>query len=244
MSNAAAVDPRIVAGMKAQLALRAAKIAAGGRRLGWKAGFGAPAALQNFGLAGPLVGFMLAEARVASGDVVSIAGWTKAVAEPEIAVHLGADLADGRNRDAVVAAIAGIGPAIELADLSPPPEDVAKILAGNIFHRRVILGRVETARAGAQLGAGRGLEALVATVTRNGVRGSDVTGDALEANTGRILDVVAHIASTLAEAGEKLERGDVIICGSVVPPIFIEPNDTAIAFALGGIGEVSVQLTR
>ena len=145
-------DPRVLAGMKAQLGVRAANDR-GGRAggSGWKAGFGAPAALEKFALPGPLVGFMLAEARVVSGDTVSIAGWTKPVAEPEIAVYLGADLADGRDRAAVVAAISGIGPAIELADLDPPPEDVTAILAGNIFHRRVILGRTDTARAGARL---------------------------------------------------------------------------------------------
>ncbi len=231
-------DARILAGMKAQLGTRATRIAAGGKRLGWKAGFGAPAALANFKLAGPLVGFMLADARVVSGDTVSVAGWTKPVAEPEIAVYLGADLADGHDRAAVAAAIAGIGPAIELADLDPPPTDVTAILAGNIFHRRVILGRTDTARAGARL------DGLAGHVTRSGTRTGPVTGDALEANTGRVLDVVAHMASTLAACGEKLARGDVIICGSVVPPIFLEPADTEIAFALDGIGEVSVRLSR
>src|SRR5438067_3521539 len=49
----------------------------------------------------------------------------------------------GAGRAATVAAIAALGPAIELADLNPPPDDVEVVLAGNIFHRRVILGRSE-----------------------------------------------------------------------------------------------------
>lgn len=236
MSPTPAIDPRVAAGMKAQLAKRATKIAAGGVRLGWKAGFGAPAALDKFKLAGPLVGFMLAEARVASGDAVSTAGWTKPVAEPEIAVWLGADLTSGRDPAAVKAAISGIGPAIELADLDPPPEDVTTILAGNIYHRRVILGRVDNGRAGARL------DGLAGIVGRSCTRGAPVTGAALEANTGRVLDVVAHIAETLAASGEKLARGDVVICGSVVAPIFLEPSDTEVAFSLDGIGEVSVRI--
>ena len=230
-------DPRVLAGMKSQLGMRATRIAAGGKHLGWKAGFGAPAALQKFGLPGPLVGFMLADARVSSGDTVSISGWTKPVAEPEIAVWLGGDLADGSDRARVAAAISGIGPAIELADLNPPPEDVTAILAGNIFHRRVILGRVDNARAGARL------DGLVGHVTRSGTKIAPVSGDALDANTGRLLDIVAHIASTLATCGEKLSRGDVIICGSVVPPIFLEPTDDSVAWTLDGIGEVSVRLS-
>ena len=222
--------------MKAQLGTRATRIAAGGKRLGWKAGFGAPAALETFGLPGPLVGFMLQEARVVSGDAVSISGWKKPVAEPEIAVYIGADLADGSIAAAVAAAITGIGPAIELADLDPPPEDVTKILAGNIFHRRVILGGCDTLRAGARL------DDLSGRVTRSGAACPPVAADALEANTGRILFVVGHIANTLAACGEKLERGDVIICGSIVPPIFLEPHDNEVAFALGSTGEASVRL--
>lgn len=236
--NAPAIDPRVLAGMRAQLGTRATRLAGGGKHLGWKAGFGAPAALKNFALAGPLVGFMLTEARVVSGDTVAISGWTIPVAEPEIAVYLGCDLTDGRDRAAVAAAISGIGPAIELADLNPPPEDVTAILAGNIFHRRVILGRTDTSRAGARL------DGLAGHVTRSGARSAPVTGDALEANTGRLLDVVAHIASTLAASGELLRRGDVIICGSVVPPLFLDKTDTGIAFALDGIGEVSVRLSQ
>ncbi len=238
MTNAPITDPRVLAGMKAQLGTRATRIAAGAAHLGWKAGFGAPAALQKFGLAGPLVGCMLADARVASGDTVSISGWTKPVAEPEIAVWLGGDLADGGDPAKVAAAISGIGPAIELADLNPPPEDVTAILAGNIYHRRVILGRVDTSRAGARL------DALVGHVIRSGNGSPSVTGDALEANTGRLLDIVAHIASTLAACGEKLTRGDVIICGSVVPPIFLDPTDTGVTWALDGIGEVSVLVSN
>ena len=238
MTNAPITDPRVLAGMKAQLGTRATRIAAGGKRLGWKAGFGAPAALKNFDLPGPLVGFMLAEARVVSGDAVSISGWKKPVAEPEIAVYIGTTLADGSDASTVARAISGIGPAIELADLDPPPEDVTKILAGNIFHRRVILGRCDPTRAGALL------DGLAGHVTRSGVEAPPVSSDALEANTGRILAVVAHIASTLAACGERLQSGDVVICGSVVPPLFLDANDTGLTFALDPIGEVSVRFTR
>ncbi len=238
MTNAPITDPRVLAGMKAQLGTRATRIAAGGKRLGWKAGFGAPAALKNFALPGPLVGFMLTEARVVSGDAVSIAGWKKPVAEPEIAVYIGTTLADGHDAAAVARAISGIGPAIELADLDPAPEDVTKILAGNIFHRRVILGRSDATRSGARL------EGLAGHVTRSGVKAPPVSGDALEANTGRILAVVAHIASTLAACGERLESGDVVICGSVVPPLFLDASDTGLTFALDPIGEVSVRFTQ
>lgn len=235
MNDTLISDPRVLDGMKTQLSVRAAMLQAGSRRLGWKAGFGAPAALEQFRLAGPLVGFMLEEARLDSGTTVSLAGWTKPVAEPEIAVWMGADLDGGQDEAAVRAAIAGLGPAIELADLNPPPTDVAEILAGNIYHRHVILGDCDTGRAGGSL------DDIECRVTRGG-NTLPVTTE-LEGNTGRILDVVGHIASTLSSCGELLRRGDVIICGSILPPLFLEPADTAVWHALSPLGTVSVDLT-
>ena len=51
-------DPRIGRGMAAQLAARRERIAAGEKPIGWKVGFGTQAAMQRFGLAAPLVGFL------------------------------------------------------------------------------------------------------------------------------------------------------------------------------------------
>src|SRR2546423_4256574 len=116
-------DPRIVRGMATQLALRQQRLDAGDRPLGWKVGFGAPAILERFKISGPLVGFLTQAARIEPGSMVSLAGWTKPVAEPEVAVHIGRDLPAGADRITVAAAIAGISPAIELADLDEPPNE-------------------------------------------------------------------------------------------------------------------------
>jgi 2-keto-4-pentenoate hydratase len=229
-------DPRIKAGMRAQFDKRATRIAAGGRHLGWKAGFGAAAAIAKFDLPGPLMGHMLQDARTASGETVSVSGWKKPVAEPEIAAWIGADLPDGSDKDAVARAISALGPAIELADLDPPPEDVTMILAGNIFHRRVILGQTDTSRAGARV------DGLSGHITRKGTKGSPVTE--LEANTGRIVDIVAHLATTLAASGERMQAGDVVICGSIVPPIFLDSSDKEIVYRLDPIGEVSIRFSH
>jgi 2-keto-4-pentenoate hydratase len=44
--------------MDRQLTLRQARLDAGETSLGWKVGFGAPAALERLGLDAPLVGFL------------------------------------------------------------------------------------------------------------------------------------------------------------------------------------------
>jgi 2-keto-4-pentenoate hydratase len=227
-------DPRIAAGMPVQLAERRRRIAAGEKSLGWKVGFGAPAALERMKLKGPLVGYLMATARLTSGGTASLAGWAKPVAEPEIAVTIGRDVPADADRATAAAAIAAIGPAIELADLNPPPEDLAKVLEGDIFQRHVILGPSDPGRAGSRL------DGLTGIVTRSGGEMGRTTE--LTVNTGDPIEIVRHVAGTLAAYGEKLGAGDVVICGSVTPPVFLEPSDTAFGFALEPIGSVSINL--
>src|SRR5438105_3351009 len=92
-------DPRIQRGMKHNLETRRQRLASGDRPLGWKVGFGAPAMLKQLGTLGPLVGFLTENARLPSGTQISLAGWTKPIAEPEVAVHIGQDVPAGADRD-------------------------------------------------------------------------------------------------------------------------------------------------
>src|SRR3954469_7064264 len=105
-------DSRIVSGMQAQLAARRVRITAGDAPLGWKVGFGAPAAMQKFNITAPLVGYLMQSGQRASGAQVSLKGWTKPIAEPEIAVIVGHDVPAGGDRAAAGAAIAAFAPAI------------------------------------------------------------------------------------------------------------------------------------
>ncbi len=233
--SAAAQDPRIVAGMRRQLEFRRAKIAAGDAALGWKLGFGTPAAMEGLGTDAPLVGFLLRGAELEPGAAVSVAGWTNPVVEPEIAVTMGRDLPATTDRQTVGAAIAAIGPAIELADLSFAPDDVEAILAADIFQRHVLLGRQDPARAGGNL------EGLVGTVERDGAPLATV--DDLEAAPGDLLGNVMHVANLLATVGETLRAGEIIITGSIVPPIRADAS-TRVRYALDPLDTVEVELVR
>jgi 2-keto-4-pentenoate hydratase len=227
-------DPRIQRGMTEQLAGRRARIAAGERPLGWKVGFGAPAMMEKFRITAPLVGFLMQRALIPSGGTASLKGWVKPVAEPEIAVRMRSDLPGGGDRAAAAAAIAALGPAIELADADLPFEDPEAILKGNIFQRHVILGEASRASGGT---AG-----LTARVFRRDTQVAQTSDP--EAATGRIVDIVRHVADLLAAFGERLSAGDIIICGSVVPPLLIEADEVALSYTLEPIGSVSIAFTR
>jgi 2-keto-4-pentenoate hydratase len=196
-------DERVTRGMKSQLADRRMAIARDDQGLGWKLGFGTEAAMKKLGVEAPLVGYLLASNRLESGAVVDISNWGNPRLEPEIAVRVGED-----------GGIAAIGAAIELIDLDPSVGDPEDILEADIFQRHVLIGPVTEG-------------ASVADVSlRLYVNGEEVAAadDVTEA-TGDLEGLVAHVGKTLKAAGESLERGDMVICGSIVTALEIAPGD-------------------
>ena len=159
---------------------------------GFKVGFGSPAAMAQLGIDRPLVG-RSAETLLADGATVDLSGWT----EPD-------DRARGRRPRGRRASRV----AIELADVNPPPDDPEAILAGNIFHRHVLLGPVVRDEPGA------------GTLRRDG----DVVAraDDAAALTGGYEAVVRVVEDTI---GRALEPGEVVITGSIVPPPPCEPGE-------------------
>jgi len=201
--------------MKAQLELRRERLAAGDAPLGWKVGFGTPEAFEKLGTSAPLVGFLLRSALVPSGSAYSIAGFGRPALEPEVAVRVG--------EGGVPAAL---GPAFEIADVEPT-SDVERILAGDIFQRGVVLGPMAERVS---------LEAASALVS---VNGEEVSVADPEALPGAIPDLVAHVSGLLPKFGERLRPGDLVITGSIVPPLQIDPGDR-VEYELDGFGSVSV----
>jgi 2-keto-4-pentenoate hydratase len=134
-------DPRVRKGLETQLASRRQRIAAGEKPLGWKMGFGAPAALTLMKIPLPLIGYLMAGAQLPSGATVDVKGYLKPVAEPEVAVRLGGAILPGFTPARARACINAVKPAIEIADLNiaPAPDAVEAILAGDIFQRHVVL---------------------------------------------------------------------------------------------------------
>jgi 2-keto-4-pentenoate hydratase len=227
-SRAMARDPRIERGLLAQLTGRHRRIEDGEQPLGWKLGFGVPSAMEKLGTSAPLVGYLLRSGLVSSGDSVPIGPWGNARLEPEIAVHMGADLPGAASRDEAVAAIAALGPAIELVDPDPSASDPEAILAANIFQRHVLLG---PAREGVEPSSVSARVVIGGAEVASADDATDATGDPVE--------LVMHVASTLGALGETLRAGEVVICGSVVPALEISPGDD-VEVVLDPLGSLSV----
>ena len=197
-------DERITAGMKHQLGDLRRKLDRDERPLGYKLGFGTEAAMKNLGTDAPLVGHLVTANRLESGAVVDISNWGNPKLEPEIVARAGEQ-----------GEITAIGAAIELVDLDTGISDPQAILEANIFQRHVLLGPVS-----------EGADPAEAKLTVL-VDGEEVaTADDVTAATGDLDGLVKHVAKTLKAAGGELQRGDMVICGSIVPALDIAPGAT------------------
>jgi 2-keto-4-pentenoate hydratase len=223
-------DPRVRRGMARQLELRRRMLEDGARPLGWKLGLGTPAAMKKLGTAAPLVGFLTDRGVLAPGTACAIGDWGKPMAEPEVAIHIGAAVAGDADAATAAAAIAGLGAAFELVDLGDA-SDVEQVLAGDIFHRHVVLGPAEAS-------LDDGLRAEI----RLGAADPKIVDDPY-ALTGVPATVVAHVASHLAALGEKLHAGDVIIAGSIIPALVVAPGDR-LRYRLGPLPELTLEFTE
>jgi 2-keto-4-pentenoate hydratase len=197
-------DERITEGMKHQLGDLRRKLDRDERPLGYKLGFGTEQAMKNLGTDAPLVGHLVTANRLESGAVVDISNWGNPKLEPEIVARAGEK-----------GEITAIGAAIELVDLDTSISDPQAILEANIFQRHVLLGPVS-----------EGADPAEAKLTVL-VDGEEVAvQDDVTAATGDLDGLVKHVAKTLKAAGAELERGDLVICGSIVPALDITPGAT------------------
>ena len=223
-------DPRVRRGMDLQLQRRRQILDDGARSVGWKLGLGTPAAMEQHGTTAPLVGFLTDRGLREPGSELPIGGWTKPTAEPEIAVHIAADVPAGGDRDAVARSIGGLGVAFEIVDIDGG--EVEDILAGDIFHRYVVLGpasaydKVDLDDLRGEIRAGS-----------NAQRVDDPLG-----LVGDPVDAVAHLATHLAAFGETVRAGEVLITGSIVPALAVAPGDQ-LRYRLEPLGELALTFT-
>jgi 2-keto-4-pentenoate hydratase len=192
--SAASLDPRVRRGLEAQLRALRERTANGERRVGWKVALNDPRVQEALGIAQPVIGYLASGTEIRSGDAHSLAGATRPAVEPEMAVHVG----EG-------GAVAGLGPALEVIDVDLPFDDLERVMAGNVFHRAVVLGPVIAGRTA--------VEGLSASFRCDGRECHAIDVEAAAIPPG---EAVALVSGYLESVGESLQEGDAIIAGSLV----------------------------
>jgi 2-keto-4-pentenoate hydratase/2-oxohepta-3-ene-1,7-dioic acid hydratase in catechol pathway len=198
------VDPRLVAAIERQLRRRT------GQRVGWKLGIGDRERIGDH----IAVGHLTAATRLDPGAWYAPADGADLHADAEVAVEIGPG---GR--------IAAYGAALELVDLSAPPDTPEEVVAANLFHRAVAF-----APTWGELPP-EGVEARLL-----------VNGEVRDAGRSApdLAEKVRAAAEILAAVREALEPGDLVITGSVVQ-VAVAPGDRVEA-DLGELGSVSLQV--
>ena len=219
-------DQRVLDGLREQLASWRAELQGGASRVGWKIGLNIPEVQARLGIRAPVIGHLTTASLVEPGGEFSAHGTANLVAEAEVAVRMGRDVPAEASEDEARDAIAGLAPAIELVDVASDRQDVQAIVAGNVFHRGVVLGSPQPAFPA---------EGVRATISLDGEEraAADAPDDFAEA--------VTVTARLLGSAGETLRAGDWIISGAVTVAAVASPG--VVTVDLGQLGSLDVRIT-
>lgn len=183
----------------------------GEKVVGKKIGATSKAVQDMLGVHQPDFGFLTDRMRI-EGDIdIAATGLIQPRAEAEIAFILKSDLnGPGVTAGDVLAATESIAPCFEIVDsrIDDWKIGIVDTVADNASCGVFVLG---DARADPR---DFDLPALHVTVTKNGAPLSEGYGSAVQ---GSPLQAVAWLANTLGAHGVTLNRGDVILSGSLVP---------------------------
>ena len=206
--------------------------AQGRRIVGRKAGLTAEAVQKQLGVDQPDFGVLFDNMRVVDGGNLDPTNCLQPKAEAEIAFVLGTDIPSvNTTADDVAVAVASVHAAIEIVDsrIADWKITFADTVADNGSSAFFVLAEHGLALTGLDL------ECAPMTMTINGETMSAGVGAAA---LGNPLNAAAWLARTLAERGEPLHAGDILLAGALGPMVTLTPGDH-VHTIIGGIGECS-----
>jgi 2-keto-4-pentenoate hydratase len=205
---------------------------------GWKIAATSKAGQAHIGVDGPMAGRLLAERVLPDGGSTPLGANHMRVAEVEFAFRMGKDLpprAAPYATDEVLAAVDTLHPAIEIPD-SRYDDFVTvgapQLIADNACAHLVLVGAAAKSDwRRIDLAAHKGWGRNEGKFEREG-SGANVLGDPRTA--------LAWLANELRGLGLTLAQGQIVITGTCVKPIEVEPGDHVVA-DLGVLGGLSVR---
>lgn len=227
-------DPKLTveAAYRIQAELMARRVKAGDRLIGYKAALTSKAMQRQEGIDTPVLGTLLASRLRSEAEPVSLKGFLKGTVEPEVGVVMGGDLSGpGVTPQAAVAAIAGYVPAIEVGDIrTEGRRTLQHSICCNTFNGAHLFGTALTP-------PGIDLRREGMTMAVNGRHHASAT--AIEVLGDPVLSVV-FIANRLAELGLSLRAGMVLLTGSIVSSIPVQPGD-AVRIQFTRLGDIEAR---
>ena len=227
------IEQTIHRAMARQLKHWREEIGGDNHRLGWKVGFNRQVDQARYGLPSAMIGYLSGARQIQNGGVYHASPAANLLAEPEIALRLGADITRDTTPDQALAAVNAIAPAIEIVDTHRThSKEISEILASNLFHEAVIIGEPLT------LCTIPNRQDIRVSLSINGQNQRGLEADRVPDEFGSLIAVVAKI---LATQGECLRAGDWIITGAASTPIEIKAGDE-ITLRMEPLGETGFRV--
>lgn len=224
--------------LQVQIAAKRRRIAAGDSLVGYQASFTSAAARKLApDMPPPMVGSLLASVMRPSGAAVALDAEVTAV-ESEIGILLGRDL-QGPNVTPLqaLAAVEAYFPAIEIAPIRPGLVEGKWSNQHLIAVQKAVGGFIVTGQNLTPAGLlDPRLEGVVVSI--DGEARASATG--VEA-MGSPLNVLAAVANRLAAAGEYLRAGQIVLTGSLPPPIMVRAGCRSAGVEFTRLGRVTVR---
>ena len=222
-----------------QAALVDAKIAAGRRRIGWKIGLTSRAMQDALKIDTPDSGVLLDDMLFANGSIVPNGRFIQPRIEAEIAFVMKSPLAGANCTHAdVIAATDHVAPSLEILDTrilrADPPTGQARVITDTISDNAANAGIVLGDRTH-PIGA-TDLRWVGAIVSRDGIveetgLGAGVLNDPVTS--------VLWLARRMADYGQSIQAGDIVLSGSFVRPVEAPPG-ARIDADFGPFGSVNI----
>ena len=186
---------------------------------GHKVALTTKAAREHLGVNEPCYGHILSSRVYPNGAEIPLKEFADPYCEAEVAFFLGEDLkGPGVTPIQVMAAIQGVLPAIELVDLKVQGGGIraADVIAHQALHGGVVIGSrlIDPYTIDLQYEG--------VTAEYNGrLEGSGTGAEVM----GNPINPIAWLANKMAEFDDYLKAGEIVISGSMVTPVRVQPNN-------------------
>ena len=206
-----------------------------GSTVGYKIGCTTPVMQEYLGIRSPCAGGLFQPSVPYRKAMLKHSDYRHPGVEAEVAVFLGDDIqprVGGHDRDSVADAVQAVCTAIEVVDDRWDDYtviDTPSLIADDFFAAGCVLGEPVAAWRDLDLGGLPGEMRINGNPVGNGSSG-DILGHPFEA--------LAWLANLVESWGDSLERGQIVMLGSVVQTSWVEPMDEVQA-EIEGLGEVT-----
>lgn len=209
---------------------------AGEKQVGWKMGLTSEAKRRQMNLDSPLYGFLTASMQVPNQGTYSLRGKIHPKIEPEVAFLIERDLSGSQvTRAQVLDACGGVCAALEVLDSRYDQFkyfSMEDVIADNSSSSEFILGPWRRDFHGLDLLNLKMEMSADGQVVERGVS-SDISGDPVQS--------VVELCALLAERGQTLKAGSVVLAGAATTAIALKEN-LKVSLAVEGLEPVSVEV--